>query len=210
MNSINLFSLTRIVNNNLFVKYEKKLSGRKCDLAIRDWERKSLVDFVEIMLNNGAQYRDLGKFYYSYEIPQIGKEFDLLRIDDNLVINIELKSQYVDEEKIKSQLISNRYYLSHLGKPLFQFAYISGDDKIYRLVDNSVTKDSIHSVIKLLGSMANCYNTDINSLFRVSDFLVSPLNTPTKFLSKEYFLTSQQQDFKKKSNRYLPILILTF
>ena len=42
-------------------------------------------------------------FYINYEIAQIGKEFDILRIGENSIVNIELKSQK-DESKILKQL----------------------------------------------------------------------------------------------------------
>ena len=41
-------------------------------------------------------------WFYSFAIPQIGKEFDLIKIGKNRVtVNLELKSQNVYEEKIR-------------------------------------------------------------------------------------------------------------
>ncbi|PEN14132.1 hypothetical protein CN630_33170, partial [Bacillus wiedmannii] len=52
---------------------------------------------------------NLDKFFIGYEIPQIGKEFDLLRIGTDTLINIELKSESTKQE-IYTQLKKNRYY----------------------------------------------------------------------------------------------------
>ena len=32
------------------------------------------------------------RFFYSFQIPRLGKEFDLLQIKDEQIVNIELKS----------------------------------------------------------------------------------------------------------------------
>ena len=42
-------------------------------------------------------------FYVGYHIPQIGKEFDLLRIGKEYLVNIEIKSA-ADPLKVKNQL----------------------------------------------------------------------------------------------------------
>ena len=55
----------------------------------------------------------LDNFIYGFSIPQISKEFDLLKIYENgPVINIELKSRMIDEKKIEYQLKKNQYYLT--------------------------------------------------------------------------------------------------
>ena len=65
------------------------------------------------------------RFFYSYQIPRLGKEFDLLQIKEDQIINIELKSGVVSDEAIRRQLIQNRYYLSVLGRPIQSYTYIS-------------------------------------------------------------------------------------
>lgn len=58
------------------------------------------------------------RLFYSFQIPKLGKEFDLLQIKDDQIVNIELKSGSVSDEAIRRQLIQNRYYLSVFGKPI--------------------------------------------------------------------------------------------
>ena len=54
------------------------------------------------------------RFFYSYQIPRLGKEFDLLQIKEDQIINIELKSGVVSDEAIRRQLI---LYLHQQPKP---------------------------------------------------------------------------------------------
>lgn len=138
-------------------------------------------------------------FYFSFTIPQIGKEFDLLRISDQEVVNIEIKLNNVSEDKIKKQLIKNKYYLSHLGRDMFLYTFIKENKKLYYLNNNtSIEEDTFDNLNSILKNQSDLFYDDIKSLFRVSDFLVSPLNTPDKFLNKQYFLTLQQEEFKNK------------
>ena len=64
---------------------------------------------------------NLGGCYLGFQIPQNSKEFDCLWIGDKTVINVELKSQAVAEEKNQRQLSRNRYYLSHLNREIKSF-----------------------------------------------------------------------------------------
>ena len=42
------------------------------------------------------------------------------------------------------------------------------------------------------------YEGDIEDLFQAEMYLFSPLTEPERFLNKEYFLTSQQKDIKRR------------
>ena len=44
---------------------------------------------------------------------------------------------------------------------------------------------------------------DIDSLFRASDYLISPVAAPEKYLQGKYFLTNQQFDFKRRILEHL-------
>ena len=41
------------------------------------------------------------RFFYSFQIPRLGKEFDLLQIKEDQIVNIELKSGVVSDEAIR-------------------------------------------------------------------------------------------------------------
>ena len=91
MNAINLYFLSRIEDREEFALYEKRLSMRPQLLSVREHERASLASFVSYASASGASLQDFDSFYYNYSIPQIGKEFDLLKITPNYILNIELK-----------------------------------------------------------------------------------------------------------------------
>ena len=123
----------------------------------------------------------------------------MLKIFDSCVLNIELKTEMISVEQITKQLISCKHYLSHLAKPIYNFTYVSETRDIYMLNNNDlVIKSDIQSIIDVLLISSNPFTDDIATLFRASNFLTSPINTPEKFLSGNYFLTSQQSEFKKK------------
>ena len=129
---INIYNLTRIKKISLLTKIERQMSKRRGLLKIKSWEIDSLKKLSEHLkeeMDNGTGVL----FYYSFQIPKLGKEFDLLRISDEYVLNIELKSMEVPEDKIKNQLLQNRYYLALLGKPVRSYTYVSDTDKLYRL-----------------------------------------------------------------------------
>lgn len=116
--------------------------------ALKDREISLIIALCR-RLKAYENYHHLCKEYYlNYKIPQIGKEFDIIRIGTENLINIEIKSE-VDEVKILNQLRRNYYYLSFLGKSLNCFAFVknesgyltywysNADDRI-RLVDFGV------------------------------------------------------------------------
>ena len=99
------------------------------------------------MSNYGFSYKDYDGYFVSYSIKQIGKEFDLLRISSDYIINIELKSRPVSTEAIKKQLIQNRYYLSMLGKTIYSYTYISSENRLVRLSNTDKIIDSFLSAV---------------------------------------------------------------
>ncbi len=195
MNAIDLYQLTRVNDINIFTAFENNLSARQ--KIMKSHEKDSLTFLVTALITAGISAEGLRYFYHSYEIPQIGKEFDLLRINDEKILNIELKSQDVGIDRIEKQLTQNMQYLSHFTREMMLFTFVSSTKKFYRLnVDKSAEECSVNLIISVIHEQINCFAADINSLFRVSDFLVSPLNTPEKFIQKKYFLTPQQQNNK--------------
>ena len=108
------------------------MSKREYFLKIKDWEIEGLTALCSRLMKCGASIGMLD-FFYSYTIPKLGKEFDLLRINDDTVINIELKSHNVENDRIKRQLMLNRSYLSSLDRSIRSYTYISSEDRLVRL-----------------------------------------------------------------------------
>ena len=54
-----------------------------------------LSDFVKV-LSLIASKRTLQQFILGYKIERLDKEFDLIKMDSNVIVNIELKEKYED------------------------------------------------------------------------------------------------------------------
>ena len=59
-------------------------------------------------------------------------------------------------------------------------------------------KSSFEELIGKLSEIDEPITRDIELLFRPRDYLISPLNTPEKFLEGNYYLTVQQEEIKKE------------
>lgn len=200
-NRVNLYHLYTAskVNIREYRAYEKILSNRNKISSLGDREKDSLYYLVEELLNANTLINVLNDFYYSYTIPHIGKEFDLLKIDSEKVLNIELKSENVGLDKIKAQLIRNYNYLKYLSKKLYLFTFVSDSKKFYKLnYEEELVESNINEVISVLTTFTDDIYPDIDKLFKASDYLVSPNANPMKFINEQYFLTSQQEYIKRK------------
>ena len=203
MKAISIYALTRDQNIECIQKLERQLSGRDFFLRIKEWElesMKALVKQLELHMEEVYKLR----FFYSFQIPKLGKEFDLLQIKDDQIVNIELKSGIVSDEAIRRQLIQNRYYLSVFGKPILSYTYISSEDRLVRLTNHDhIVEGDWKQLCIALGKESPDYEGDIEGLFQAELYLISPLTEPERFLKKEYFLTSQQRDIQRQILRKL-------
>ena len=161
---INIYALTRTEKIAFIQKLEKHMSKRTHPLTIKKWEIQSLKKFSE-HLKDEMEHSVTMRFYYSFQIPKLGKEFDLLRISDDYVINIELKSREVSDEKIKKQLLQNRYYLASLGKTVKSYTYISSSDRLLRLTNsNKLIESNWGKLCSDLEKQTICYEDHIEDL----------------------------------------------
>ena len=83
MKSVNLYHLYTSAKIKIgeYRNYEKILSSRTYLTNLGEREKGSLFYLVSFLLENKCEISKLDNFYYSYTIPHIGKEFDLLKID---------------------------------------------------------------------------------------------------------------------------------
>lgn len=200
MKPLNLYLQTRIENKTYFDIIAKHSSCDR-DNETRIHEITSLRRFVDRLMDNGVSIEMLDGFFLGFKIPQIGKEFDLLKIAKNECLNIELKSQSVPQDEMRKQLVRNKYYLSHLGKPCKFFTIETENFQVFELNDANdfleVDFAKVVYTVRLFNEQT--FLSDVVELFKVSDHLISPLNTPDKFLRGEYFLTSPQEEIKRKT-----------
>lgn len=165
-------------------------------IEIKATEIEDLGSLAQAMIDIGCGIGAFDRFYVGYKIPQIGKEFDLLRFGSDCIVNIELKNN-CPEDKVRKQLLRNKYYLSFIGKNIFAFTFIAESRQLYFLRDDEQLE--IINADYLVGCLSRQNVDDTafpDSLFNPSDYLVSPFNSTDKFLAGEYFLTQQQEDVK--------------
>ena len=180
---INIYALSRIHEEAPFNIVEKHSSQKRDIQRTKAHEIESLRLFVDALLSSGATLDECDGFFYSFHIPQIGKEFDLLKFTDKLCLNVELKSVAVPEEQILSQLLKNRHYLSHLGKRLALYSVITDSMSCYKLsLNDELVSVDFGEIFAAVRKIKEGYTEHIDNMFRASDYLVSPLNTPSRFI----------------------------
>ena len=195
---INIYSLSRIHEELPFNIVEKHSSQKRDLQRTKVHEIESLRLFVDALLAAGVSLDECDGFFYSFHIPQIGKEFDLLKFTDRLCLNIELKSTAVSEEQILCQLLKNRHYLSHLGKKLALYSVVTDSMSCYKLsLNDELVNMDFGEIVSAVRQIKTGYTGYIDNLFRASNYLVSPLNNPSRFIQGEYFLTQAQEQVKK-------------
>lgn len=198
--SINLYTITRITDEKAFAKmlfHEMQVDeDYKEKIKCREREIQSLRILTDTLIENGVKIENLDGFYYGFVIPQIGKEFDLLKINDKSVLNIEIKSEPVDLNKIEAQLKKNLHYLRHLSRDILAYCFESQTKTFYKLMPEGLAVVSFDDLVQSVVTMDNYLEENIESFFRPSMFLVSPLNTPEKYVKGEYFLTQRQEKIK--------------
>lgn len=195
---INIYSLSRIHEELPFNIVEKHSSQKRDLQRAKVHEIESLRLFVDALLAAGVSLDECDGFFYSFHIPQIGKEFDLLKFTDRLCLNIELKSTAVSEEQILCQLLKNRHYLSHLGKRLALYSVVTDSMSCYKLsLNDELVNVDFGEIVSAVRQIKTGYTGYIDNLFRASNYLVSPLNNPSRFIQGEYFLTQAQEQVKK-------------
>lgn len=196
MREINLISLL-----DAYQKLEPEIFATYLDYYSISLKKSELIDLSKLVseikqLNQKVNIFD--NYFIGYKIPQISKEFDLLRIDIDTVLNIEIK-QKSTTDKIQKQLERNMYYLSFLKKEIHCFTYISDENKLYTIDHkNQITESSFRQLLSIIASQNVEKINEINLLFNPSNYLVSPFNSTNEFIKGRYFLTTHQENIKNE------------
>lgn len=193
MKSVNIRSIIEAYQNLNKALFRKLMDSYGINSGIKDYELNSIASLVDTLLEIRNDISIVNNYYLGYSIPQIGKEFDLLRFGNNYIINIEIKTQSSIEQILKQQK-KNKYYLSFLNKEIHIYTYVSDTNTVYKFIDkNQIKEVSLGELCdKLCAQEVVIYN-NIDDLFNPSDYLVSPFNSPYKFMFEGYFLTIQQE-----------------
>ncbi len=177
--------------------YERLLSRRDRPLKYKEHEYNDLRQLVQEFLARNVGLGALDGFHYSYSIPHISKELDLLKVGKDTVLDIELKNCRITDERIQYQLERNAYYLSFLGKAVVTFTYCSEDDLWVELKDHRLRTVGWERVINCLAETEEFERCDLDSLFIPKNYLVSPVMNFEAFMKRQYFLSGQQESIKK-------------
>ncbi|SDI19893.1 DNA replication protein DnaC [Planococcus glaciei] len=193
INIISLINAKSDLEEPLFILYLKEFEA-----SLRDHEYEDLRSLL-FTLRKEKHFADIFEgFYVGFRINQISKEFDLLRFGEKSIINIELKQQS-DEEKIKKQLLENRYYLKFLEKEILSYTYVSSEEKLYKLnAQEEIEEIDVETLKEELCEQRLEEIDDIHKLFDPIRYLVSPFNQTAAFIEDEYFLTDHQKNIKKE------------
>lgn len=195
---INLISLLNAQADIGDLSFKKYITSFGINPHIRLNELADLQSLIDTLQSHTPFTYIFNNFFVGFMINQIGKEFDLLRIGTNSVINIELKRKST-EEKMTKQLIQNEYYLKFLDVDLYHFTYVSSTEKLYMLIDSErIEEVEFHVLIDKLREQRLLEIDNLHHLFDPINYLVSPFESPEAFLKDEYFLTAQQSTFKRE------------
>ncbi|KIR03990.1 hypothetical protein P261_02805 [Lachnospiraceae bacterium TWA4] len=216
MKAVNLYVLSKLatIDSELGPIYEKALTNREKKAELEPRELKpietivsNLEELIDLDTTHSYNISCYDNWFYSFSIPQISKEIDLLKIGkighEQVIINIELKSQPIPEEEIKYQLIQNQYYLSHISDKIYSFTFVAQKEKgnLYALDStNHLKTSSFKELLDILSQVKRPITENIESLFKPEEYLISPLNEPEKFLEDKYYLTNHQKEIKRRIN----------
>ena len=194
-----LFSLSDMVklqdNSEVSEPYVRYLCGLEPEHQYRHQE---VMDIAALLSCISVSTDKLEGFLYGYVVPQLNKEFDLLKISGTDCLNIELKSSTVSPEKLQRQLRQNFHYLKLLNRKLHLYVFISSSKKIYTMThDFELVESSLEELVSALNSVYTYEFVDLDTVFLPNNILVSPLNSPDRFLKEDYLLTENQENIKK-------------
>ena len=196
---INIYLQSRINEKCAFNYVACHSSGKAKSRQTKEREIESLKIFADALVAAGTSLEMMDGFFYEYHLPQLGKEFDLLKLAELECLNVELKSEAVPHEQMQNQLKKNKYYLSHFKGVQRFYTVVTDTMTCYMLDDEGELQPvALSDIANVVKHFPNSYLSEIDSMFRASNYLVSPLNTPEKFIRGEYFLTRNQEEIKHK------------
>ena len=217
MKNVNLLSVIEAYRKLKTELFQKLMSSYGVNVdkkkGMKDYELDGIKALVRNIQKTSSDTSVIDNYYLGYSIPQIGKEFDLLRFGDNSVVNIEIKSESTID-KIHKQQLRNKYYLEFLDVDIHIYTYVSTENKLYKLIignDKSTSREvTFVELCNRLASQKILQLSNVDDLFNPSDYLVSPFNSTERFMNGGYFLTTEQEQIYKNMQTQLSDVITNF
>ena len=182
-------------NETLSAQYIQYL----CGIGEQSYRHQEILDIYSLVNATLLQEIKYDGFIYGYIVPQLNKEFDLLKITSASCVNIELKSQAVPPAQLKRQLQQNVHYLKLLNKSILRsYIFISSSKTVYRLNrENDLIEVPLAELSSTMVALGDAEDIDLDMIFTLKNVLVSPLNSSDRFLHEDYLLTEHQENIKK-------------
>lgn len=195
-NMVNLYNLTRLSND---FELSKNYVSYICSFSKNKQYRHEEITGIKKLISNlnlDNSYYD--NFYYSYNLEILNKEFDLIKVSNKNVLNIELKTINVGENRILKQLMQNRYYLKLIGKPIISITYIHKTNTLYELVDDSLKEISFDRLKEIFKENKEIIKVNLDNYYTSDNIVRSPIQAPSRFINKDYILTETQNTIKER------------
>ena len=170
-----------------------------CGISEQAYRHQEILDIYSLVNATLLQEVKYEGYIYGYVVPQLNKEFDLLKITSTSCVNIELKSQAVPPAQLKQQLQKNIHYLKLLNKSVLRsYIFISSSKTVYRLNrENDLIEVPLAELSSTMVALGDAEDIDLDMIFTLKNVLVSPLNSTDRFLHEDYLLTEHQANIKK-------------
>lgn len=105
----------------------------------------------------------------------------MIKLDkDNLVLNIELKSEEIGVEAIQNQLEKNRYYLKHLAPDVRLYTFVETGKELYKYTSKGLQLVGVEDLKYTMQLFQESLGENLESLFQANSYLISPLNSHQK------------------------------
>lgn len=183
-------SFIKISDHGYNFERDKGMSSCGCD---------ALYSFVNRIVTKLSMPQKEGYIIgYTFELG-VREEFDVLRFNNDFVLNVELKSKLPKRgyDGIREQLVRHQYLLSVLGKDVYVFTYVHDQDRLYSLDENEhlvpVDFDVLFNYITEDYVLGDCLES-----FTLDDLIISPYSEPQRFKEKRYFLSDEQLELKEQ------------
>lgn len=181
-------------------------------INLNNLKTKNVTDIVEYLKYNGSTYFDKDDaeglislipyiydcnrkgFVISYMIDRICKEFDLLKIGDCTIVNIEIKLSN-RQDKIKQA--RQNYCLLYNQYPDYDiniYSYVKEGNRLFKYdYNNDCLVESDNQLLnndlsKIINAEIPAINIDIKNVYDKPDF----------FLESKYLLSNSQENIKEK------------
>lgn len=163
----------------------------------KDIEIKDFLSFSNIVVNKLDSDEDIDNWYLGTDLRVI-PDFDVLWFGKKIIVNLDLKHKM--KKDLHTRILKKFKEQSQITKlindyEVKNFVFVSSEKKLYFYSDGKLKNVTFDSLLKLLKEYASNHQIDnfIDSL-KPSDYLISPLNNPDKFIDGKYWLTPHQKD----------------